>query len=59
MNMSQMKGQERITATEVSNTEINMLDRGLKIMITEVFIGLSKKVEDLRQETNKQTKKQR
>lgn len=59
MNMSQMKGQERITATEVSNTEINMLDRGLKIMITEVFIGLSKKVEDLRQETNKQKKKQR
>ena len=53
--MSQMKEQDKITARELKETEINnMLDEEFEIIIIKVLIGLEKRMEDLGRTLNKE-----
>lgn len=50
-----MKEQDKITARELKETEINnMLDEEFEIIIIKVLIGLEKRMEDLGRTLNKE-----
>ena len=53
--MSQMKEQDKTTARELNEMEINnMPDREFKVMVIKIFSGLEKRAEDLSETLNKE-----
>ena len=55
--MSQMREQDKTTAKEPNETEIsNMRDKQLQVMVIKIFTGLEKRVEELRETFNRNTK---
>ena len=54
-NMSQIKGQDKITAKELNKTKINnMLERKFKVMVIKIYTVLAKRVDDLGETLNKE-----
>ena len=53
-NMTQIKEQNQTTARELSKKDIN--DREFKVMIINVFTGCEKKLEDIIETINTETK---
>lgn len=57
-NTSQMKAHDKITAEDLSKTEISsMPDREFKVMIIKVFTGPQKRVEGISETLDKGIKK--
>ena len=55
-DVSQMEGQDKITARGRNKTEIsNMPDRGFKVTVIKILTGLEKRVEDISETLNKET----
>ena len=53
--MSQINKRIKITERELNKTKVsNMSDRQFKVMITKIFSGLEKRVEDLSETLNKE-----
>ena len=56
--MPQMKEQDKTTARDLSEMDIsNMPDREFKTMIIKTLTGLGKKMEDISETLNKETKR--
>lgn len=57
-SMSQMKEQDKTTVSDLSKRDIsNMPDRKFKVMIIMIVTGLEKRVENISETLNKETKK--
>ena len=57
-NMSQMKEQDKLTAGDVSETEMsNIPDREFKVMMIKILTGVQKRLEDTSETLDKEIKK--
>jgi len=57
-NMSQMKEQDKITARDLNEMEINNVpDREFKEMIIKILTGLEERMEDISETLNDEIKK--